>query len=98
MAYFFFSGSSRGLPAGVTVTLTEPLVIDVTLATPIITVGTVLKLPILGINVELAMPDISMGVELDLSPLNVEVTLVMPHISMGADAESWWYYNMMDGD
>ena len=98
MAYFFFSGSSRGLAGGVTVTLTEPLSIEVTPVTPIITVGTVLKLPVLGINVELAMPDISMGVELDLSPLSVEVTLVMPRISLGADAESWWYYNMIDGD
>jgi len=98
MAYFFFSGSSRGGEVGVTVTLTEPLSIEVTPTTPIITVGTVLKLPVLGMNVELAMPDISMGVELNLPTFNVVVTLVMPHISVGADAESWWYYNMLDGD
>jgi hypothetical protein len=98
MAYFFFSGSSRGGAEGVTVVLTEPLKIDVTLATPIITVGTVLKLPAISIDVELVMPEIEIGTELDLSPLDVEVTLVMPHISLGADAESWWYYNMIDGD
>jgi len=98
MAYFFFSGSSRGVVEGVTITLTEPLSIEVTPATPIITVGTVLKLPVLGIDVELVMPDISMGTELDLPALNVTVTLAMPHISVGADAHSWWYYSMIDGD
>jgi len=98
MAYFFFSGSSRGLDAGVTVTLTEPLSLEVTPATPIITVGTVLRLPVLGVDVELAMLDISMDIGLDLPTLDMVVTLVMPHLSMGADAESWWYYNMIDGD
>jgi len=99
MAYFFFSGSSRALFEGVTITLTEPLSIEVTPAEPIITVGTVLKLPILGINVELVMPDIAMGIELDLPALGVDVELITPFISLGSDANSWWYYNMMhDGD
>lgn len=97
MAYFFFSGSSRGLVGGVTITLTEPLSIEVTPATPILTVGTVLKLPVLGIDVELVTPEISMGTELDLPVLDVTVILAMPHISIGADASSWWYYQMNDG-
>ena len=82
---------------GVTVTLTEPLSIEVTPATPIITVGTVLKLPVLGVNVELVTPEIEMGTELNLPALESVVTLVMPRISMGADASSWWYYQMNDG-
>lgn len=99
MAYFFFSGSSRGLiDGGVTITLTEPLSIEVIPATPTITVGTVLKLPVLGVDVELVMLDISMGVELDLPVFDVTVILVMPHISVGADAKSRWYYDMIDGD
>ena len=98
MAYFFFSGSSRGLLEGVTVTLTEPLSIEVEPAIPIITVGTVLKLPVLEIEVELVLPTISRGVDLNLPSLETTVELVIPRISIGADANSWWYYNMIDGD
>jgi len=98
MAYFFFSGSSRGLPTGVTVTLTEPLSIEVELATPVITVGTVLKLPAIEVEVELVLPSISRGVDLSLSPIEITVELIMPYISLGSDARAWWYYNMINGD
>jgi len=95
MAYFFFSGSSRGGEVGTTVTLTGPLSIEVTPAIPIITVGTVLKLPVLDVDIELVMPNISMGVELDIPTFNLAVELITPFISLGSDASSWWYYNMI---
>jgi len=98
MGYFFYSGSSRGADAGTTITLTEPLSIEVTPLAPIITMGTVLRLPVLGVDVELVLPDISMSVEVDIPTLNMAVTLVAPLISIGSDANSWWYYNMMDGE
>jgi hypothetical protein len=95
MSYFFFSGSSRGLPDGVSVILAA-LEVDATIVAPTITVGTVLKLPSVEVLVTVVMPTIDVGTELELSPIDVEAIVVMPTISMVT--WPWWYYDMIEGD
>jgi len=94
MGYFFFSGTSRGLPDGTTITL-APLEVEVTPMPPTITVGTVLKLPVLEVNTTIVMPTIDVGTELELSALSIEATVMMPSIGIGAEFKSWWYYDMV---
>ena len=97
MAYFFFSGSSRGLPAGVSITLAA-IGVEAIPEAPTITVGTVLKLPALEAVSEIAMPTIEFGIDLEPIPVDIFATIdIPPSISIGVGP--WWYWDMIrEGD
>ena len=96
MAYFFFSGSSRGRLAGVGITLT-PAAISADFALPVITMGTVLKLPTVEAISILVMPTIEVGIDLELFSVIVDTTLCLPSVSIGVSP--WWYWDQMrEGD
>jgi hypothetical protein len=91
MSYFFFSGS-RGLPAGVSLTVAA-LAIQVSPVEPLLLIGTVLTLPVLDVGVTLVMPEVAGGIEVELFSVVLAVELNMPAVTIGVGP--LWYYDMI---
>jgi len=92
MPYFFFSGGSRGLPAGVSLTIAA-VAIQVSPVDPLILVGTVLKLPAVELSVTLVMPVVAAGIEMEVFCMEIAAELNMPSVTIGVGP--LWYYDMI---
>ena len=96
MAYFFFSGSMRGHPAGASITL-RPISVEVFVPSPIIALGIVLKLPVVDVAVVPVMPTIEVGFDVELLSVIVDTNVCLPSVSIGMSP--WWYWDQMrEGD
>jgi len=92
MSYFFFSGSSRGLPAGVSLMIAA-MAIQVSPVDPLILVGTVLKLPAVELGMTLVMPAVAAGIEMEVFCMEIAAELSMPSVTIGVGP--LWYYDML---
>lgn len=96
MAYFFFAGSPRRMLTATTVYLVSAN-IRVAPVEPIVTVGTVLKLPTVTAEIIPVMPLIEFGTELELPMLDVSVTPSLPEVVfLDINRNAYWYfYNVL---